>query len=119
LALAIHSAARFEAGVAREGRKPFDALALKPLGGDMPHCRPVRREQQRLAAKKRTNPHRAGIGRLRGAGPVDRDAYLGGGGVPDAAPVRARVVFALACYGAGTPIMTTSSTGTGAAAASW
>jgi hypothetical protein len=37
------------------------------------------------------------------AGPVDRDAYLGGGDVPDTGPVRARVVFAFACYGAGTP----------------
>ena len=34
---------------------------------------------------------------------VDPRAYLSGADVPDGTPVRARVVFAFACYGAGTP----------------
>ncbi len=37
------------------------------------------------------------------AGRVEPDTYLSGADVPDGKPVRARVVFAFACYGAGTP----------------
>ena len=38
-----------------------------------------------------------------GERPVDPDTYLAGQDVPAGAPVRTRVVFAFACYGAGTP----------------
>ncbi len=42
-------------------------------------------------------------GPLLGGGRVDESHYLAGAHLPSAQPVRTRVVFAFACYGAGTP----------------